>query len=68
MIGQQTLLSVGKKRTSRKAAPVETGTSNPNNVDYGWLPQQTLATLSKYSYELTGFHNSSGKYTIIFQC
>jgi len=47
VIGQQTLLSVGKKRTNRKAAPVETGTSNPNNVDYDWLPQQTLASLNK---------------------
>lgn len=51
VIGQQTLLSVGKKRpsttTTRKAAPVETGTSNPNNVDYDWLPKQTLASLSK---------------------
>ncbi|KAK9881390.1 hypothetical protein WA026_016280 [Henosepilachna vigintioctopunctata] len=47
VIGQQTLLSVGKKRSSRKAAPVETGTSNPNNVDYDWLPQQTLASLNK---------------------
>ncbi|KAL3285287.1 hypothetical protein HHI36_019397 [Cryptolaemus montrouzieri] len=47
VLGQQTLLSVGKKRTSRKAAPVETGTSNPNNVDYDWLPHQTLASLNK---------------------
>ncbi|VEN34518.1 unnamed protein product [Callosobruchus maculatus] len=49
VIGQQTLLSVGKKRSpsSRKAAPVETGTNNPNNVDYDWLPRQTLASLSK---------------------
>ncbi|XP_023028088.2 signal sequence receptor subunit 1 l(1)G0320 [Leptinotarsa decemlineata] len=53
VIGQQTLLSVGKKRTggsggsSRKAAPVETGTNNPNNVDYDWLPKQTLANLNK---------------------
>lgn len=51
VIGQQTLLSVGKKRSSsgpsRKPAPVETGTNNPNNVDYDWLPKQTLATLSK---------------------
>ncbi|KAJ8936418.1 hypothetical protein NQ318_014856 [Aromia moschata] len=50
VIGQQTLLSVGKKRTSRKAAPVETGTNNPNNVDYEWLPKQTLASLSKSNY------------------
>lgn len=48
VIGQQTLLSVGRKRTTRKA-PVETGTSNPNNVDYDWIPQQTLSTLSMYS-------------------
>lgn len=46
VIGQQTLLSMGRKRTTRKA-PVETGTSNPNNVDYDWLPKQTLASLSK---------------------
>lgn len=47
VIGQQTLLSVGKKRPAKKAAPVETGTNNPNNVDYTWLPAQTLASLSK---------------------
>lgn len=47
VIGQQTLLSFGKKRITRKAAPVETGTSNPNNVDYDWLPKQTLASLNK---------------------
>ncbi|KAF5303350.1 hypothetical protein FQR65_LT08263 [Abscondita terminalis] len=46
VIGQQTLLSVGRKRTTRKV-PVETGTSNPNNVDYDWLPQQTLDRLNK---------------------
>lgn len=46
VIGQQTLLSVGRKRSSRKA-PVETGTSNPNNVEYEWLPKQTLANLNK---------------------
>jgi len=47
VIGQQTLLSVGKKRPAKKAAPVETGTNNPNNVDYEWLPPQTLASLNK---------------------
>ncbi|CAG9761657.1 unnamed protein product [Ceutorhynchus assimilis] len=48
VIGQQTLLSVGKKRpAAKKAAPVETGTNNPNNVDYDWLPAQTLASLNK---------------------
>jgi translocon-associated protein subunit alpha len=47
VIGQQTLLSVGRKRTARKPAPVETGTNNPNNVDFEWLPKQTLANINK---------------------
>lgn len=61
VIGQQTLLSVGKKRssttTAKKSAPIETGTNNPNNVDYDWLPKQTLASLSKFlvsNYYLKG--------------
>lgn len=48
VIGQQTLLSVGRKRTNRKPTPVETGTNNPNNVDFEWLPKQTLANISKF--------------------
>lgn len=52
VIGQQTLLSVGKKRsgtnTAKKTSQIETGTNNPNNVDYDWLPKQTLASLSKF--------------------
>lgn len=48
VIGQQTLLSFGRKRTTRTKQPVEMGTSNPNNVDYDWLPKQTLAALSEY--------------------
>lgn len=51
VIGQQTLLSVGKKRTNRKAAPVETGTSNPNNVDYEWVPEQLKAQLKREELE-----------------
>lgn len=47
VIGQQTLLSVGRKRTTRSKAPVETGTNNPDNIDWEWLPKQTLAALSK---------------------
>lgn len=47
VIGQQTLLSVGRKRTTRSKTPVETGTNNPNNVDYSWLPKSTLASLNK---------------------
>lgn len=50
VIGQQTLLSVGKKRTSWTKTPVETGTSNPDNIDYEWLPKQTLAALSKFQF------------------
>lgn len=50
VIGQQTLLSVGRKRTTRTKAPVETGTNNPNNVDYDWVPKQTLASFSKSLY------------------
>lgn len=59
VIGQQTLLSVGKKRstgsTTKKTAPIETGTNNPNNVDYDWLPKQTLASLSKFLNNLIQF-------------
>jgi translocon-associated protein subunit alpha len=58
VIGQQTLLSFGKKRITRKSVPVETGTSNPNNVDYDWLPKQTLATLSEY-LEMLDFDESN---------
>jgi len=47
VIAQQTLLSVSKKRVTKKPTPVETGTSNPNNVDFDWLPKQTLASLNK---------------------
>lgn len=47
VIGQQTLLSVGRKRSTRTKTPVETGTSNPDNIDWEWLPKQTLAALSE---------------------
>ncbi|XP_044737379.1 translocon-associated protein subunit alpha [Chrysoperla carnea] len=46
VVGQQFLGSYGRKRTTRKPV-VETGTKNPNNVDYDWLPKQTLQTLNK---------------------
>lgn len=41
VVGQQFLVSVGKKRVggSTKRPAVETGTSNPNDVDYDWLPE-----------------------------
>lgn len=47
--GQQLLSSLGRRSrssTTRKA-PVEMGTSNPNNVDYDWLPKETLNRISK---------------------
>lgn len=47
--GQQLLSSFGRKSrfSSTRKAPVEMGTSNPNNVDYDWLPKDTLNRLSK---------------------
>ncbi|XP_043663631.1 translocon-associated protein subunit alpha isoform X1 [Vespula pensylvanica] len=59
--GQQLLSSFGRKSrssTTRKA-PIEMGTSNPNNVDYDWLPKETLNTLSKY--RSTGSRNKSSE-------
>ncbi|XP_031830508.1 signal sequence receptor subunit 1 l(1)G0320 isoform X2 [Nomia melanderi] len=47
--GQQLLSSFGRKSrssTSRKI-PMEMGTSNPNNVDYDWIPKETLNRLNK---------------------
>lgn len=47
--GQQLLASLGRKSRSsstRKQA-VEMGTSNPNNVDFDWLPKETLNRLNK---------------------
>lgn len=47
--GQQLLSSLGRKSrssTTRKT-PVEMGTSNPNNVDYDWLPKETLNRINK---------------------
>ncbi|TGZ57460.1 translocon-associated protein subunit alpha [Temnothorax longispinosus] len=47
--GQQLLSSLGRRSrssTTRKA-PVEMGTSNPNNVDYDWLPKETLNRINK---------------------
>jgi len=47
--GQQLLSSLGRRSrssTTRKT-PVELGTSNPNNVDYDWLPKETLNRINK---------------------
>ncbi|XP_012225210.1 translocon-associated protein subunit alpha [Linepithema humile] len=47
--GQQLLSSLGRKSRSSitRKAPVEMGTSNPNNVDYDWLPKETLNRINK---------------------
>lgn len=52
--GQQLLSSLGRKSrssSSRKQA-VEMGTSNPNNVDFDWLPKETLNRLSELRNQL----------------
>jgi len=46
VVGQQLLATYGRKRPS-KSKPVEIGTSNPNDVDYDWLPEQTLNEINK---------------------
>ncbi|GAB6021273.1 hypothetical protein CHUAL_003892 [Chamberlinius hualienensis] len=46
VVGQQMLASYGRKRPS-KSKPVEVGTSNPNDVDFDWLPEQTRNEINK---------------------
>lgn len=48
VIGQQFLVSVGKKKMGKKPV-VETGTTNPNDVDYDWLPKEVLNSINKTS-------------------
>ncbi|XP_057339139.1 translocon-associated protein subunit alpha [Microplitis mediator] len=45
--GQQLLSSFGKRSRSPRKQTIEVGTSNPNNVDYDWLPKETLNRLNK---------------------
>lgn len=47
--GQQLLSSFGRKSrpSNTRKPPVEMGTSNPNNVDYDWLPKETLNRINK---------------------
>lgn len=49
VVGQQFLVgSVGKrKRTQVSRKTIETGTTNSTDVDYEWLPQETLKALRK---------------------
>jgi len=43
---QQVFASFGKKRISKARQPVEMGTQN-SDVDYDWLPKETLQNLNK---------------------
>jgi len=45
VVGQQFLASFGRKRLAKKPQ-IEMGTSNPNDVDYDWLPKETLQKLN----------------------
>lgn len=49
VVGQQFLVSVGRKRGHVARKPhLETGTnSNPNDVDYDWLPKEALNSINK---------------------
>lgn len=48
LVGVQQLLgSFSKKRLSKPRQPVEMGTQNKGDVDYDWLPKETLNELNK---------------------
>ncbi|KAF6202487.1 hypothetical protein GE061_002889 [Apolygus lucorum] len=50
VLGQQLLVSVGKKRVGSSTSSkkqVETGTNDRDDVDYEWLPKETLQSLNK---------------------
>ena len=50
VIGQQYLLgSSGKRKRSAAKKTIETGTTNDSNIDYEWLPQETMRALQKSS-------------------
>lgn len=50
VVGQQFLVgSVGKRKRAQVARKtIETGTTNSTDVDYEWLPQETLKALREY--------------------
>ncbi|XP_017494641.1 PREDICTED: translocon-associated protein subunit alpha-like [Rhagoletis zephyria] len=48
VIGQQYLLgSSGKRKRAAAKKTIETGTSNDSNIEYEWLPQETLRVLQQ---------------------
>lgn len=50
VVGQQFLGTIGKRKRSQtvRSKQVETGTTNSSDIDYEWLPAQTLRTLRKF--------------------
>ena len=50
VVGQHFLTSFSKKSSSRKA-PVERGTIDSDDVDYEWLPEQTLRGINSKLFE-----------------
>jgi len=44
---QQLLATFGKKRLSKPRQHIEMGTQNKSDVDYDWLPKETLQELNK---------------------
>lgn len=48
VIGQQYLLgSSGKRKRAAAKRTIETGTANDSNIEYEWLPQETLRVLQQ---------------------
>lgn len=44
---QQLVATYGKKRLSKPRKPIEMGTQNKGDVDYDWLPKETLNEINK---------------------
>lgn len=63
VVGQQFLVgSVGKRKRSHVKKTIETGTASSDDVDYEWLPQETLKILRKYAalwqmFDFLFYHN-----------
>jgi len=45
--GQQFFIRFGKRHLTSSKSKTEMGTSNPNDVDYDWLPEETLNSFNK---------------------
>lgn len=54
VVGQQFLGTIGKRKRSQNVRKtVETGTTSSSDIDYEWLPPQTLRNLRKFIEDLT---------------